>query len=109
MKKLSRWTSIYLVSFIVAGLISLGAYLRIAFLYRGHPVKDAPPILLVLSIPLLISGVYGLKTKKSFTKQPVLLRTFTIAGVLTSILVVVFVIFALIMIGEALKGNPLAP
>lgn len=105
--KLKQITTIYLWLFVGIGAVALIAYLRILFFYnKGHiNFAGAPPILLVLSLPLLASGIFGLAKKKSFNKQPFLLRSAAVIGFITFVTVVLFLIAAMYALGQALQGS----
>jgi hypothetical protein len=105
--KLTHWQTVYLWLFVCAGLIALIAYLRILFFYNsGHiNFSSAPPVLLVLSLPLLASGMYGLLKKESYAKQPAILRAVTMGGTLVFVGIVLMLIAAMVGLAIALKGS----
>ena len=103
-----RFNYLFLWLLTVVGSIALIAYLRILFFYNnGHvDFSSAPLILLVLSLPLMASGIYGLVMKKSFGKQPLILQSSAVLGVFVFIILVVLLVTAMYAIGQSLQGNP---
>jgi hypothetical protein len=97
----------YLWLLVSAGLVALIAYLRILFFYNnGHiNVGSAPLVLLILSLPLLTSGIYGLVKKRSFTKQPLVLRSTSVTVIVVFIVIVLFLILAMYALGRAFQGS----
>jgi ABC-type multidrug transport system permease subunit len=105
--KLKVSQMLYLWLLFGVGLVALIAYLRILFFYNnGHiNVSSAPLVLLVLSLPLLASGIYGLVKQRSFTKQPLVLRSTAITVIGVFIIIVLFLILAMYTLGQAFQGS----
>jgi hypothetical protein len=105
--KFKLFSAVYIWVLTLVGSVALIAYLRILLFYNnGHVVpSDTPIILLALALPTMASGIYGLVRKKSFAKQPILLRSAVLMGILIFIATSLFHVGAMYAIGQAFQGN----